>query len=107
MPRTKNALVRQRVIDRCLGSPKNYSIKGLMEACNRELESIGENPVTAMNFPHKSRSFCQSPKLDPSPFPAAIQRTCRLSPIVGDGLASSTLTQGIRTFSLQFLHPPP
>ena len=49
MPRTKNALVRQRVIDRCLGSPKNYSIKGLMEACNRELESIGENPVTAMN----------------------------------------------------------
>lgn len=49
MPRTKNALVRQRVIDRCLGSPKNYSIKGLMEACNRELESIGENPVTATN----------------------------------------------------------
>lgn len=49
MPRTKNALVRQRVIDRCLGSPKNYSIKGLMEACNRELGSIGENPVTAMN----------------------------------------------------------
>lgn len=49
MPRTKNALVRQRVIDRCLGSPKNYSIKGLMEACNRVLESIGENPVTAMN----------------------------------------------------------
>ena len=49
MPRTKNALVRQRVIDRCLGSPKNYSIKGLMEACNRELESIGENTVTAMN----------------------------------------------------------
>ena len=49
MPRTKNALVRQRVIDRCLGSPKNYSIRGLMEACNRELESIGENTVTAMN----------------------------------------------------------
>lgn len=49
MPRTKNALMRQRVIDRCLGSPKNYSIKGLMEACNRELEGIGENPVTAMN----------------------------------------------------------
>ena len=49
MPRTKNALVRQRVIDRCLGSTKNYSIKGLMEACNRELESIGENTVTAMN----------------------------------------------------------
>ena len=49
MPRTKNALVRQRVIDRCLGSLKNYSIKGLMEACNKELESLGENPVTAMN----------------------------------------------------------
>ena len=49
MPRTKNALMRQRVIDRCLGSPKNYSIRGLMEACNKELESFGENPVTAMN----------------------------------------------------------
>ena len=49
MPRTKNALMRQRVIDRCLGSPKNYSIRGLMEACNKELESFGENQVTAMN----------------------------------------------------------
>lgn len=49
MPRTKNALIRQRVIDRCLGSPKNYSIKDLMEACNEELKMIGEHPVTAMN----------------------------------------------------------
>ena len=29
MPRTKNALVRQRVIDRCLGSPKTTQLKAL------------------------------------------------------------------------------
>ena len=49
MPNTKNALIRQRIIDKCLGSPKNYSIKDLMEACNHELESNGEQPVTSMN----------------------------------------------------------
>ena len=49
MPNTKNALIRQRIIDKCLGSPKNYSIKDLMEACNRELEFNGEHPITAMN----------------------------------------------------------
>lgn len=49
MPRTKNALIRQKVIDRCLGSPKNYSIKDLMDACNKELETIGEYPVSSLN----------------------------------------------------------
>ncbi len=49
MPKTKNALIRQKVIDRCLSSPKDYSIKDMMIACNKELEAIGEYPVTAMN----------------------------------------------------------
>lgn len=49
MPRTKNALIRQRVIDKCLSSAKKYSIRDLMDACNIELESLGEYPVTAMN----------------------------------------------------------
>lgn len=49
MPRTKNALIRQKVIDRCLGSPKNYSIKDLMDACNKELETIGEYPISSLN----------------------------------------------------------
>lgn len=37
MPRTKNALIRQRVIDRCLSSINDYSIKDMMDACNKEL----------------------------------------------------------------------
>ncbi len=49
MPKTKNALIRQKVIDKCLSSGKNYSIRDMMNACNRELEAIGEYPVTAMN----------------------------------------------------------
>lgn len=49
MPRTKNALIRQKTIDKCLSSRKNYSIKDLMDACNRELELIGEYPITATN----------------------------------------------------------
>lgn len=49
MPRTKNALIRQRVLDRCLSSSLNYSMKDLMETCNRELLNQGEHPVTALN----------------------------------------------------------
>lgn len=49
MPRTKNALIRQKTIDKCLSSRKNYSIRDLMDACNRELELIGEYPITATN----------------------------------------------------------
>lgn len=49
MPKTKNALIRQRVLDRCLGSMQDYSMKDLMDACNKELLSYGEHPVTSMN----------------------------------------------------------
>lgn len=49
MPRTKNALIRQKIIDKCLSSRKNHSIRDLMDACNRELELIGEYPITATN----------------------------------------------------------
>lgn len=49
MPRTKNALIRQRVLDRCLSSSLNYSMQDLMNACNKELRNQGEKPVTASN----------------------------------------------------------
>lgn len=49
MPKTKNALIRQRVLDRCLGSIRDYSMKDLMDACNKELLSYGELPVTSTN----------------------------------------------------------
>lgn len=47
MAQTKNALIRQRVIDRCLGGPKLYSIKEIMEKCNIALEEAGYKPVTS------------------------------------------------------------
>lgn len=47
MAQTKNALIRQRVIDRCLRSPKQYSIKEIMEKCNIALEEAGYKPVTS------------------------------------------------------------
>ena len=49
MPRTKNALIRQRVIDQCLSSSQNYSMEDLKKACNRELQNRGEHPVTSTN----------------------------------------------------------
>lgn len=49
MAQTKNALIRQRVIDRCLRSPKQYSLKALMEKCNIALEQAGYNKVTSKN----------------------------------------------------------
>ncbi|MDE5875890.1 MAG: WYL domain-containing protein [Muribaculaceae bacterium] len=49
MAQTKNALIRQRVIDRCLRSPKQYSIMDMMEKCNVALENAGYNPVTSKN----------------------------------------------------------
>ena len=49
MAQTKNALIRQRVIDRCLRSPKQYSLKELMEKCNVALEEAGYNRVTSKN----------------------------------------------------------
>lgn len=47
MAQTKNALIRQRVIDRCLRSPKLYSVNDMMEKCNIALEEAGYNPVTS------------------------------------------------------------
>ena len=49
MAQTKNALIRQRVIDRCLRSPKQYSIMDMMEKCNIALEEAGYKPVTSKN----------------------------------------------------------
>ena len=49
MAQTKKALIRQRVIDRCLRSPKQYSLKDLMEKCNIALEQAGYNKVTSKN----------------------------------------------------------
>ena len=45
MAQTKNALIRQRVIDRCLRSRWQYSVNDLMEACNVALEEAGYNKV--------------------------------------------------------------
>ena len=45
MAQTKNALIRQRVIDRCLRSRWHYSVNDLMEACNIALEEAGYNKV--------------------------------------------------------------
>lgn len=42
-------LIRQQVIDRCLGSPRRYSLKDLMEACAIALEQQGYKPSTAKN----------------------------------------------------------
>lgn len=47
MAQTKNALIRQRVIDRCLRSPKLYSVNDMMEKCNIALEEAGYKPVTS------------------------------------------------------------
>lgn len=47
MAQTKNALIRQQVIDRCLSSPRYYSVKDLMEKCNVALEEAGYKPVTS------------------------------------------------------------
>lgn len=49
MAQTKNALIRQRIIDRCLRSPKQYSIMEMMEKCNIALEEAGYKPVTSKN----------------------------------------------------------
>ncbi|MBQ7691770.1 MAG: WYL domain-containing protein [Muribaculaceae bacterium] len=47
MAQTKNALLRQRVIDRCLASHKHYSVKAIMEKCNAALLEAGYGPVTS------------------------------------------------------------
>ena len=47
MAQTKNVLIRQKVIDRCLRSQWHYSVKQMMEACNDALELAGERKVTS------------------------------------------------------------
>ena len=49
MAQVKNVFIRQKVLDRCLRSPKRYSLKDLMEKCNAALEIAGEKPVTSKN----------------------------------------------------------
>jgi len=47
MAQTKNALIRQRVIDRCLSSPKYYSANDMMEKCSEALKLADYQPVTS------------------------------------------------------------
>lgn len=47
MAQTKNALIRQQVIDRCLSSIGDYSVRKMMEKCNIALEARGCTKVTA------------------------------------------------------------
>ena len=47
MAQVKNAMLRQRVIDGCLRSSKRYSVKDLMERCNRVLVESGCSPITS------------------------------------------------------------
>lgn len=49
MAQTKNALIRQRVLDRCLRSPKQYSLIDMMEKCSIALEDAGYKAVTSKN----------------------------------------------------------
>ena len=49
MPKTNNAFIRQKVIDKCLRSIKNFSTNDIMRECNRELELRGERPITSCN----------------------------------------------------------
>lgn len=50
MATTKNALIREMIIDRCLSDRKHfYSTKDLMELCNEALREEGIPPVTSMN----------------------------------------------------------
>lgn len=50
MPKSKNADVRIKVIDRCLSDKSRmYSTAEIMERCNKELEERGYVPVTALN----------------------------------------------------------
>ena len=48
MANTKNATVREIIIDRCLSDPRGrYSVRDLMAACNRRLEEEKMEPVTS------------------------------------------------------------
>ena len=47
MAQTKNALIRQRVIDRCLRSLKQYSIMDMIEKWNVMFENVNYRPVAS------------------------------------------------------------
>lgn len=50
MPKSKNADVRIKVIDRCLSDKSRmYSTAEIMEQCNKELEERGYAPISALN----------------------------------------------------------
>lgn len=49
MPESKDALTRQKAIDRCLSSGRGYTMKQLMKECNNDLLYEGKKPVTSMN----------------------------------------------------------
>ena len=49
MAHSKNALIRQRVLDRCLRGPKHYTLKEMMDKCNDALEFAGFNTISSKN----------------------------------------------------------
>lgn len=50
MPKSKNAELRIKVIDRCLSDQgRKYSTERIFQLCNEELESRGFDTITAMN----------------------------------------------------------
>lgn len=49
MAQTKNALIRQRVLDRCLRGPKRYTLREMMDKCNEALEFAGFNTISSKN----------------------------------------------------------
>lgn len=50
MANTKNALLRTKIIDRCLSDKRRkYSTQDLMNECNRALSAKGMTEVTSLN----------------------------------------------------------
>ena len=49
MPNTKNALVRQQVLDSLLRTERGYSTQEMADACNHKLDMLGLSRVTALN----------------------------------------------------------
>lgn len=60
MARTKNAILRQRVIDRCLSSEHLYSTQDIMDRCNEELRKEKENEVTSLNTIRSDISYIEA-----------------------------------------------
>lgn len=50
MANTKNALLRTKIIDRCLSDKRRkYSTQDMMDECNRALSARGMTEVTSLN----------------------------------------------------------